>query len=108
MNLMNDVATLPMGDIISWLNNAKGYGQLVGGAIVGIMGLFLVIWGTVKGVLKITSKQAHGDTSWFVLVVALVIGLALSAKGLDLVLHYGQDATETLESFGNMINMLPK
>ena len=86
-------------DLITFFENGTDYGQAAGGAFLSLMGLIGLIWGATLLVKKLMSEQSR--ESWVKIVALLLIGGALLASGITLVLNFANGGATTIEDMGN-------
>lgn len=87
-------------DLVSFLENAFDYLEVVGGSLVTLLGLILVIWASVLIAKKFFGNgQSQGD-SWFKIVLMIIIGGALLAGGIVLLTSIAEGGKTTIEELG--------
>lgn len=85
-------------DMKTFFENATQYSQVAGGAFLSLMGVIGLIWGGVLLLKKLMSEQSR--ESWVKIVALLLVGGALLASGITLLLNFAQGGATTIEDLG--------
>jgi hypothetical protein len=94
-------------DLISFLSNAKNYGNLIGGGVAGIAGLILVIVAIVFIAKKFLGNGQGQEKSWVIIVLMLIIGGALLTGGFVFIANIASGGQKTIEELGGGFIVLP-
>lgn len=97
-----DAPSLPLGawDLVSFLGNAKNYLNVVGGALISLIGLIILIVAIVflaKNLFGNGQGQSH---SWIKVVVMIIIGGALLTGGIVLITNIASGGEQTIKDLG--------
>jgi hypothetical protein len=87
-------------DLVSFLDNAKEYVTVIGGALITLLGLAVVIWATVLIAKKFFGTAQNQQESWIKVVVMILVGGALMTGGIALVTTIAAGGKTTLEELG--------
>lgn len=87
-------------DLLSFITNAKDYGQLIGGAIVTLIGLIILIVAVVFIAKKFLGNGQRDDKSWLIIVVMLLVGGAFITGGITFIMNISSGGQKTVEDLG--------
>lgn len=87
-------------DLISAIQNSKNYTATFGGAVVGLIGFVIIIWAVFQLALKITGSEKGRQTSWFMVIFAIVVSGAMIYGGWQLIMSVAQGGHQTINDLG--------
>jgi hypothetical protein len=88
-------------DIVSLLTNGKDLGKVIGGAIVGLIGVILLIVGCVFVGIKLWGNPQNGVTkSWLIIGLMILIGGGMLTGGWSLLENVSSGGQKTIEELG--------
>lgn len=99
--LIASTSTLPTAawDLVSFLENAKDYAGIAGGAFLALLGTLGVIWGGTLLIKKLMAGQQNQD-SWLKIIALIILGGALMAGGFVLISTIASGGKTTIEDLG--------
>lgn len=102
IGVQGQIGALPTAawDLLSFLKNAKSYANLVGGALITLLGLLVVIWAAVLIAKKFFGSAQSQQESWVKIIVMIIIGGALLAGGISLITAIAKGGKGTIEELG--------
>lgn len=87
-------------DLLSFLQNAKGYIQTAGGALLMLVGVVLIIWAGVKFAQHFLSEQGKQTAPLHRAVIMLIAGGAMAGGGFTLLNTMASGGQTTIEQLG--------
>ena len=88
-------------DIVSLLTNTKSLGKVIGGAVIGLIGVILLIVGGVFVGIKLWGNPQSGVTkSWLIIGLMILIGGAMLTGGWTLLENVSSGGQKTVEELG--------
>ena len=90
--------------ITSLLENSTEMGKAIGGGIITLIGLVAVVFGVVKGIMKLFSEKEQ--MSWVKIIASILIGGAFMAGGITLAMSLAEGGKTTIEELGGGIIVL--
>jgi hypothetical protein len=96
------IPSLPTGawDLVSFLENAKDYGTILGGGVVTIIGLIILIAAVVFILKKFLGNGQGPEKSWPVIIIMIVVAGAFLTGGIGLMLNISSGGQKTIEELG--------
>jgi len=96
------IPSLPTGawDLVSFLENAKDYGTILGGGVITLLGLILLIVAVVFLFKKFVGNGQGQEKSWPVIIIMIVVAGAFLTGGIGLMLNISSGGQKTIEELG--------
>lgn len=93
---------LPTGawDLVTFLNSAKNYGEVIGGGLISLLGLIVLIVAAVFIAKKFFGNGQREEKSWLMIIVMVIVGGALLTGGIGLIMTIGSGGQKTIEDLG--------
>lgn len=104
LDMMNAFMNMPfLWDITNLGKNVNSIIKTMGGLIIVGVGLVLLIFGAIKiAQAFMGNANGGGRVGKIVLgVLAILVGGAFSAKGIDIVIELGKGGEDTIRMLGN-------
>lgn len=96
-----NIAFLPVAgwDLVSFLENGGNYAQLVGGALLILLGAVGIVWGGVLAIRKLMGGQRNDD-SWLKIAALIIVGGAFLTGGWAFIALVASGGQQTVEDLG--------
>ncbi|HEU5223066.1 MAG TPA: hypothetical protein VFU07_05220 [Candidatus Lumbricidophila sp.] len=91
-------------DIISFLTNGKNITQVIGGALISLIGIICVVVSVVFFAMKLLSEQSR--KSWFLIIGLLIFGGVCLTGGILLFVNIASGAQTTVDQLGGGLILL--
>jgi len=86
-------------DIVDFLTDGQNYLEKLGAAILGVVGLALLIWAGISAAKKFFSEQDR--TSWAKIGMMVLVGGILMVGGIAWIMSLSESAQNTVDEFGD-------
>lgn len=86
-------------DLIEFFTNGQSYAEKAGGAFLGLVGVFCLLFAAWKAFQKLTNEQSR--ESWGKVIALIALGGVLLFGGYQLIADLAEGGKDTVDNFGD-------